>query len=61
MKPGPLGFRTLELGFRSLDSVDVDARKPAFDVTKIRSLDSEAWIPDAAKPRIDLAVLPTMW
>ena len=24
------------------------------------SLDSEAWIPDAAKPRIDLAVLPTM-
>jgi len=39
----------------------VDARKPASDVTKIRSLDSEAWIPDAAKPRIDLAVLPTMW
>ena len=50
----------MELGFRSLDSVEVDSRKPAFDVTKIRSLDSEAWIPDAAKPRIDLAVLPTM-
>ena len=27
------------------------------DVTEIRSLDFEAWIPDAAKPRIDLAVL----
>ena len=39
----------------------MDARKPASDVTKIRSLDSEAWIPDAAKPRIDLAVLPRMW
>ena len=50
----------MELGFRSLDSVEVDSRKPEFDVTKIRSLDSKAWIPDAAKPRIDLAVLPTM-
>ena len=38
----------------------VDARKQAFDVTKIRSLDSEAWIPDAAKPRIEVAMLSTI-
>ena len=30
----------MELGSRSLNSVEVDVRKPAFDVTKIRSLDS---------------------
>ena len=40
--------------------MEVDARKPAFDVTKIRSLDSEAWIQDAMKPRIDVEMLPTM-
>ena len=51
----------MELGFQSLDSVEVDVRKPAFELTKIQSLDSEAWIPDAVKPRIDLTVLPTMW
>jgi len=34
-------------------------RAPAFDVTKIRSLDSEEV--DAARPRIDMAMLPTMW
>ena len=45
----------------SLDSVEVDARKPAFYVNKIRSFDSEAWIPGEAKPRIDVAMLPTMW
>jgi len=54
MKPAPawipnLGAWIPNLGFRGLNSVEVDARKPPFDVTKIRSLDSEAWIPDAAK------------
>ena len=47
-----LGFRSLELGFRSLNSVEVNARKPAFDVTKARS--SKAWESiqvDAARPR----------
>ena len=44
----------MKLGFRSLDSVDVDATKPAwrFDEAEIRSLDSDAWIPwnvDATK------------
>ena len=54
MKPAPawipnLGAWIPNLGFRGLNSVEMDARKPPFDVTKIRSLDSEAWIPDAAK------------
>ena len=44
-----------------MNSVEVDARKPAFDVTKFRSLDSEAWIVDAMKLRVDVAMLPTMW
>ena len=39
-----LGFRNLELGFRSLNFMEVDARKPAFDVNEIRSLDSKAWM-----------------
>ena len=54
---------------RCMNSVEVDATKLAWRVDQASagldsepwSLDSEAWIPDAAKPRIDLAVLSTMW
>ena len=62
--------RNSELGFRSMDSVDVDTMKPAwrFGAAEIWSLDSEAWIPwttldvDATKPagRFDAAEIRSL-
>ena len=64
MKPAPAWISKLGPWIAklsgSLNSVKVDVRKPAFDVTKLRSLVFEAWIPDAMKQRIDVAMLPTM-